>query len=61
MGLVSYYRYRNAGLSSLERGPMTLRRKLFGIYFIVELMVPAIGAAPLRAQVTADPNFLVKH
>src|SRR6266478_3440727 len=55
------YRYRNAGLSSLERGPMTLRRKLFGIYFIFALLVLAFGAIPLSAQVPATPNFLAQH
>src|SRR6266404_5359470 len=55
------YRYRHAGLSSLERGPMALRRKLFGFYLIFALLVLAFGAAPLGAQVPATPNFLAQH
>src|SRR6266404_1316313 len=53
--------YRKAGLSPMERGPMDLRRRVFGTCFIFALLVLGLGAAPLRAQVPAPANFLAQH
>src|SRR5882672_7168929 len=53
--------YSKAGLSPMERGPMDLRRKVFGTYFIFALFVLDLGAAPLRAQVPTPANFLAQH
>src|SRR5467141_3991800 len=53
--------YRKAGLSPMERGPMDLRRRVFGTYFIFALLVLGLGAAPLRAQVPIPANFLAQH
>src|SRR6267143_1291593 len=53
--------YRKAGLNPLERGPMALRRRVFGTYFIFALLVLGLGAAPLRAQVPTPANFLAQH
>src|SRR5258708_31947554 len=53
--------YRKAGLSPIERGPMALRRNVFGAYFIFALLVLALGAAPLRAQVPSPANFIAQH
>src|SRR6267142_753735 len=55
------YMYRKAGLNPLERGPMALRRRVFGTYFIFALLVLGLGAAPLRAQVPTPANFLAQH
>src|SRR6266852_957104 len=55
------YMYRKAGLNPLERGPMALRRRVFGTYYIFALLVLSLGAAPLRAQVPAPANFLAQH
>jgi tetratricopeptide (TPR) repeat protein len=40
---------------------MTLRRRVFGTYFILALLVFGVGAAPLCAQVPTAPNFLAQH
>jgi tetratricopeptide (TPR) repeat protein len=53
--------YSKAGLSPMERGPMDLRRRVFGTYFIFALLVLGLGAAPLRAQVPTPANFLAQH
>src|ERR1700704_3790216 len=53
--------YSKAGLSPMERGPMDLRRRVFGTYFIFALLVLGLGAAPLRAQVPTPANFLAEH
>src|SRR6266436_9677730 len=55
------YMYRKAGLNPLERGPMALRRRVFGTYYIFALLVLGLGAAPLRAQVPTPANFLAQH
>src|SRR5713226_2232921 len=55
------YMYRKAGLNPLERGPMALRRRVFGTYFIFALLVLGLGPAPLRAQVPIPANFLAQH
>src|SRR5882762_3636065 len=55
------YMYSKAGLSPMERGPMDLRRTVFGTYFILALLVLGLGAAPLRAQVPIPANFLAQH
>src|SRR5882762_1732839 len=53
--------YSKAGLSPMERGPMDLRRSIFGTYFIFALLVFGFAAAPLRAQVPTPANFLAQH
>jgi len=55
------YMYTNAGLSSPERGPMALRRRVFGIYLVFAFQALAFGAASLSAQVPAAPNFLAQN
>src|SRR5882672_9433762 len=55
------YMYRKAGLSPIERGPMALRRRVFGTDFTIGILVLVFGAAPLCAQVPTPANFLAQH
>ena len=50
-----------AELNLLERGPMTLRRRVFGTFFIFAVFFLACGAAPLHAQTPLSPTFLAEH
>src|ERR1700674_3698100 len=53
--------YIGAELRIIERGPMALRRRASGTFFIFTLIFLSCAAAPLRAQDPRPANFLAEH
>src|SRR5260221_5567986 len=47
-------------LNTLERGPMALRRRLSGPFFVLALIFPSC-ILPFRAQIPQPANFLADH
>src|SRR6266481_4443448 len=52
--------YLATALNTLERGPMALRRRLFGPIFVLALIFLS-NVVPLRAQIPQPANFLAAH
>jgi tetratricopeptide (TPR) repeat protein len=50
-----------AELNLVERGPMALRRRVFGTFFIFALLLFVCSPAPLRAQAPRPATFLAER